>query len=764
MFGLLPFRAVPLLFALILGVSAGALLHLEVNNAQSYYFPPDAPAVQFDREVRAIFPQDQVILALFGGDDLYGDRVLDGLEQITDTMSARDDVERVLSVVSIDHITGSADAFTVEKLLGRDVREGLSPEQRLARVRASRFAQPLLANPEGDVLALIVRPQGADNSFARLSLENALRAAIREAGVEPDLVGLTGNTSLDVAQLRSMIRDTLVFVPATTLLGLALMWFMFRRPLALVLTLLTTGTVSMASVAILVLSGNPYTLVSAMTPPLMTALSIATLLHLFSGMRQAESIGRHGLDRVLWSLDEVREPVLYSLLTTGAGLASLGLSPIPPIAEFGLAVAGGCAVLAFVAIKLLPPLIARFDRGSWNRGSGGNRYIDRIVFGLARIGIRRAGWVVLATFGLLAAGAPAILAIIVETDLYRFFNERHPLLATTKQVEQKLSGITFIQLHFDGGERDSLKDLGRLHRIDAVQAWLDQHPAVDDTDSMVDVIEEINWGFNGEAPDARRLPADAELLRQYLFIYDGRDLYDFVDRGFSRSLLSVSLNVRGANATGEVIEEIRAQLERMDLEGLDYEIVGIGRLLADQQELLVTGQIYSLAGSLVIIFGFLIWVWRSLFQGIMTMIPNVAPIAAIFILMGLLGIWLDMGTAIIASVAVGIAVDDTMHIYHAYHDQRKRYVPMVTALARSMRRAGRAVVATSIILAAQFLLLVSSPFRPTGNFGLLTAVGLLTALLLDLLFLPAFIVVWERTVEWLRRLTGRGRAPRAVRA
>ena len=123
--------------------------------------------------------------------------------------------------------------------------------------------------------------------------------------------------------------------------------------------------------------------------------------------------------------------------------------------------------------------------------------------------------------------------------------------------------------------------------------------------------------------------------------------------------------------------------------------------------------------------------------------------------MGLLGIWLDMGTAIIASVAVGIAVDDTMHVYHAYRDQRRRYVPMVTALARSMRRAGRAVVATTIILAAQFLLLVTSPFRPTGNFGLLTSVGLLTALLLDLLFLPAFIVVWERTVEKIRAVRRR---------
>ena len=752
MFGLLPVRSVPLFFALILGISVGALPHLQINNAQSYYFPPDAPAVVFDREVREIFPNDQVILALFTGADLYSDAVLDGLEQITDTMSAREDVERVLSVVSLDHIVGAVDTFAVEKLLGFEERADLNPQQRLERVRGNRFATGLLAAEDGTALTLVVRPRGADDSFARLRLENALRDAVREAGLESALYGLSGNTSLDVAQLRSMIRDTAVFVPATTILGLALVWFMFRRVLALVLTLLTTATVSLASVAILVMWGKPYTLVAAMTPPLMTALTIATLLHLFSGIRQAERIGRQGYDRVLWSLDEVRAPALYSLLTTGAGLASLGLSPIPPIAEFGIAIAGGCAVLAFVSLKLLPPLIARYDRGSWSHGSSGTKQVDRIVFGLARLGIRRAGWVVLGTVLILGAGAPAILTIVAETDLYRFFSDKHPLLDTTKKVEEKLSGVTFVQIHFRGGERDSLKDLARLQRIDAVQTWLDEHPAVGDSNSMVDVIEEINWGFNGEDPAARRLPADPALLRQYLFIYDGRDLYDFVNRDFSRTLLSVSLNVRGANATGKVIEELRAQLDGMDLAGLDYEIVGIGRLLADQQELLITGQLYSLAGSLVLIFVFLIWVWRSVFEAVLTMIPNVAPIVAIFIIMGLLGIWLDMGTAIIASVAVGIAVDDTMHIYHSYRDQRDRFVPLVPALARSMRRAGRAVVATTIILAAQFMLLATSPFNPTANFGFLTAVGLITALLLDLLFLPAFIVVWERSVQALRTL------------
>ncbi len=755
--GLLPVRAVPLILAVMLGIGVGTLPHLKANNAPGYYFPPDAPAVVLDRQVREVFPQDQVILALFTGEDLYGDAFLDGLERVTRTLRARSDVEHVVSVVNLDHIVGTADAFTVEKLLGQAERRRLSRHERLERVRASRFATGLLAAEDGTALAMMVRPRGAEDSVARLRLENALRDAVHEAGIAPNLFGLTGNTSLDVAELRSMIRDTAVFVPATTILGIILVWIMFRRVLALVLTVLATATVSLSTVAILAIWGKPYTLVAAMIPPLMTALTIATVIHLFSGLRHAERIGRRGLDRVLWTLDEVSEPATACLLTTGAGLASLGTSPIRPIAEFGLAATGGCFVLWVVTLKLLPPLIARFDRGTWVRSGGGAKRIDRIVFGLVRVGIRRAGWVVLGTCLLLAAGIPAILTVVAETDLYEFFSDRHPLLKTTRVVEQKLSGITFVQVRFQGTGRDSLRDLDRLRRIDAVQSWLDSHPAVDDTSSMVDVIKEINRGFHGDDASARRLPDDPALLHQYLFIYDGRDLYDFVDRDFSQSLLWISLNVRGAGQTGKVIEAIRSHLDGMDLRGLKYDIVGIGRLLADQQQLLITGQLYSLLCSLVIIFGFLIWVWRSVSQGVLTMLPNIAPIVIIFIVMGLLGIWLDMGTAIIASVAVGISVDDTMHLYHSYREQRHRFVPMVIALGRSYRRAGRACVATTIILASQFVMLVTSPFHPTANFGLLTAVGLVAALVLDLLFLPALIVVWERTARALRSMFTRPR-------
>jgi hypothetical protein len=136
--------------------------------------------------------------------------------------------------------------------------------------------------------------------------------------------------------------------------------------------------------------------------------------------------------------------------------------------------------------------------------------------------------------------------------------------------------------------------------------------------------------------------------------------------------------------------------------------------------------------------------WRSLGDTLLCMIPNISPILLIFIVMGFTGIWLDMATAMIASVAVGIAVDDTIHVYHGYSSRMKAGSRPVQALARTYRQAGRAVMTTTIILSAQFMILTVSLFQPTTHFGLLTSIGLWAALIFDLLLLPSILILLAR--------------------
>jgi len=733
------------LLILLIILPGGVLTRLDINNAPEIYMPAQAPSVILEQELRAQFPSDQVLLALFEGEEIFADGFLMALRQVVQQLEAHPQVERVLTVTNIEHIAASSDGFVVEPLVDVTELAGTTPQQRQDKAIADRFARQLIVALDGTALALIVRPFPLENSFQREELLNVLLDALRAADLTAKTTAVAGQIALDVSQLESMQRDNALFVPVITLLGWMLLWLLFRRVLAMVLGGLAMAVTSSVTLSLLVLIDQPFTLVSVILPSLIAALTLALLIHFYNALTLASRRGLQGAERVARALDEVRRPALFTALTTAAGLASLGLSPIPPISVFGLVAAAGALVVYGVVMYLLPPIFAHWDRRPWPKGKSVMNWISVLVDKLAAVGIRHARAVVIVTVLLLAAGVPMIWQVQAETDLYRFFAPEHPIIQYTQRVEERLSGVTSLRVVFDAPGRDALKEPDRLQAIAAFQAWAEQLPEVDRALSMVDIVEEMHWAFHGEDPAYRRLPDNRDLISQYLFVYDGQDLYDVVNREFQRALVNLNVNVHPAQEITAVMEQISAYLEAAELAGMSWQIGGFGRWFADQHDLLIIGQIRSLCGALILIFGFMCVLWRSVPAAALCMLPNISPILLIFIVMGTFGIWLDMATAMIASVAVGVAVDDTIHFYAGYNRRRAAGAPTVWALMRAYRVAGRAVLATTLVLSVQFLLLTTSAFQPTAYFGLLTTIGLVAALLFDLLLLPALLTLLTTT-------------------
>ena len=732
------------LVALLFLAPGPLLLQLDLDNAPERYFPANAPAVVFDHGVRQRFPQDQMVVALFEGDDLFSPAFLARLDAAARALEAHPRVERVLSVTTADHIRATEDGFAVELLVDGTDLASRSPEAWRQRALDDRFAPGLLLSRDGGALALAVRPHRLDDSLQRLELEQAVRAAVADHQLDHRLTAVAGHIALDAAQLRSMVTDTATFVPLTTAIGLLLLWWMFRRLPAVVIAAVVIGVVVNAAVGLLAAFGQPYTLVSSILPPLLSALSVAMLMHLYNAVLHAAQRGLTGRERMERALDVVARPTAFTALTTAAGLASLGLSPIPPIAAFGLTAAAGVLLLAALVVWVVPPLLLHWDRDPWPRRRGGMAWMNRLAARAAVISMRRAGWIAAGTVLFLAVALPQIRHVEVETDLYAFCADDHPLTTATRRVEERLSGVMPLEVIFDGPGRDSLTDPDRLREIRRVQAWLDDRPEVDYSLSLPDLVEQMHWAFHDEDPAHRAVPDDPFLIAQYFLVYDGHDLYELVDRDHQRARLLLQLNAHGAAELNGLMADLRRHLEAEPPGDLTWDLAAMGRLFADQERLLIQGQLHSLLAVAALIAALMLILWRSLAAAALTMLPNMAPVAIIFTVMGVLGIWLDMATAMIASVAIGIAVDDTIHFYHGYRERRGRGAGPALAMARTFRQAGRAVTATTLVLCAQFLVLALSDFQPTVSFGVLTAFGLAAAWAFDLFVLPALVVVGHR--------------------
>lgn len=740
----LPWRIAAALIAAI-NIAAVALIFLRIdfNNAPELYVPPDSPTVLFEKNLRKEFPDDEALVAVFAGPDIFSADFLAAQHKLAQHMAKHPLTDRVFSVTTVDHIAGTDDGFEVRPLIDPDELDETTLQQRRTRILNDRFAPGLLVARDGSALALVIRPKVLSESRQREQLEKALHQAVSEAGLTKQLVAVAGSVALDSAELRSMLVDSSALIPITMGLGLALLVWVVGRPAPVVIGAVAMATVVSSSVALLVLWGKPFTLVTAMAPPLLSAYTAAILLHFYASLLRARQAGLRRPARVIRARSEIHIAALFNMFTTSAGMASLLFTPIPPIQVFGVVGAFGSVVIYLVVFHLVPPLLVQFDHGRWPTRGSVFSWTAKIAFKVASFSMRRAGWVLGLAVVCISLAVPIALKVEAESDLFRFFPEDHPFTRSTAVVEDKLSGVIALEVVFDGSGRDFFKDVTRLRALKEVQNRIEAMPEVDRTVSMVDIIEEMNWAFNGEEPAYRAVPSTDRALTQLLLIYDGKDLHEVVNREFQRTRLTLNVNVHGANAIGEVIDKIRHELEQHQVPQAKWEITGYGRLFSDQNELLVTGQIQSFWGAFGQMLLLMVILWRSFAAGVICLIPNLAPLFFIFVVMGAMGIHLDMATALIASVVLGITVDDTIHLYHGYRHRLQQGVSPVFALGRSFEASGRAVLAISVLLVAQFTLLMGSKFQPTENFGLLSASGLLAGELFELLLLPALLIMWN---------------------
>ena len=736
--------------ALIVAVNLASIVlvarNIHFNNALELYFPPDSRAVAMEQSLRKEFPNDEMLIAVFAGPDLYSAEFLSKLDRVTQQLQKHKLVDRVFAVTNADHIAATEDGFAVEILIDPKTLGQSTPEARRARVLADRFAPGLLVAKDGSMLALAVRPILLRDSTERHAIKSELYQAVNAIGLNKHLVAVAGTVALESAGMLSMLADSAALIPLTMAIGIGLLVWVVGRPAPVIIGAVAMMTVVLPSLAVLVVIGKPFTFVMAMVPPLLSAYTIATLLHLYASLQRARQAQLRRPRRVIRAVEDIHKASLFNVLTTGAGMGSLTFTPIPPIQVFGFVGMAGVALVYLVVFHLVPPLLVKWDKGTWPQQ--GFHGAGKVAFAIVRFSMRHAGLTLITTAAVVLMATPLLTKVKVETDFIKFFPESHGLIRSTKLVEQNLSGIIGVEVVFDGEGRDSLKRVETLRALQTFQKWVGALPQVDRTVSLVDMVEEMNWAFHGEEARYRALPDSDKLLSQLLLVYDGKDLDEFVNREYQRTRIALSVNVHGASAIGEVIDTIRAHLKNNPIPGVKVEIAGYGRLFADMQELLVIGQIKSFAWAFALIFGLLTVLFRSPIAAAICMVPNLAPLYFIVIVMALTGIPLDMATSVIAGVVLGITVDDTIHLYHSYQHRLQHGASPTFALARSFEASGRAVLAITLVLVSQFTLIIGSEFKPTANFGLLAASGLLAGQLLELLLLPALIVLWNKHHIW----------------
>lgn len=744
--------------ALSLGLLAG-MLHLRVDFSARAFFGSDDPSLGALDEFRAAWgPDDGAVLIAAEtreGSILTRER-LEALADLGARLEATDGIRRVTGVWNLRLPVDEAGALAFRSALER-MRARPGAEDRVAaELLQDPLLVPLVISSDGRYAAVAaelgVDPDdiGAVRPRVR-AIEEILAAAEGQHGLT---YHLAGQPVVRAGLLELILRDQVVFVPLSFLVMAVLLALLFRRFHGVFLPLLAAALPSSLVMGVMGYLGEPIGVVNQVYFTLLPVIAVSGGVHFLS--RYYEEAHRLGAsedtllphDRhtaILHAVRFVGGACLFSALTTAIGLLSLQLSGMHVLRSFGLYSAVG-VTLAFLTLVILVPLILSVTRGRVPDPDRERRelVISRLLGRMADLSLEHPRAAVVACLAVLAFGLWQGRAVVVDNTLTGMLRDDHPAARANRVVDEHLSGVISLEIEVRGPP-GALDDPAVLRALDEVEEKARGYAGVRAVQGPPDVLRRANRAVAGED----RLPEEREINAQLAFLAGDSDVFKlFLDEDRGRGRVSIRTRDMGGAAfsrlEGDVRRDLAAAFERHQLAGKGLSFVvtgtaaasyhGVNRLADDLRSSILT--------AFVIIFGVIVVVFRSVRIGLLAVLPNSVPLVLGYGLLGLLGWPLEPGPAVVFTVALGIAVDDTIHLLARTLEEQSQGRDLKEAVREAIVRSGRPVIITTVILVAGFGVNVLSGFPTNAKVGALGAFVLTCALLGDLFVLPAMLVLF----------------------
>jgi uncharacterized protein len=722
-------------------------LGIRVDSAVDNLLPSgDDDRLYYDGVRRDFGSEEANIVAVFA-DDVFSRESLVTIDRMSKSLAEIDGVREILSLTTVKGVESGDYGLRIGRLLRRPPQT----DEEAEAFRKKVFDSPLYV---GNVVSRDARATGvvvlfdnlSDEEFLQRNIEGQLEA--RVAATAGDLeYAITGIQSLKVRGAEMMEQDLVRFLPLSFVLVVTVLAISFRtiRGVMLPLTAVSIGVVW--TLGVMVLTGRDINMGTLVLPPLLMAIGIAYSIHIVSRYYLEVESDRSELEMVAAAMDHSRLPVSIASLTTLIGFATLIFNPIVAIRDFGTYAVFGLAAIFLMAMFFLPAALAILPRPQ--RGTHGSDFTGFVGDTLERLGtfaINRR-WLVLAAAAVISViGGWYASAIRVETDYLSFFADDSPIRAENRRIAEALGGTQPMYVVVDGEAPGAISSIPMLVAIRDLQEFIVEQPGIDTSFSFADYLSLVHGALN---PDSKHpLPVAEADLQQILVFLNPEDVAPVVTRDFRRANILVRSNLSGSAEVNGFVRDVEEYARTRFPRGVDVRVTGSVVLLNRSADTLARGQIIGLVQVLVVLLILMSTLFLSLRAGLMSLVPNVFPIVVLFGLMGWSGISLNVATAMIAVIAIGIAVDDTIHYLTTFNREIRLSGDQRQAVIRVAREVGRPIVFTSVALFFGFLIVCLSNFKPIQHFGLLAGATMAVALFSDLILLPALVMTTTIITLW----------------
>ncbi|ENT7206093.1 efflux RND transporter permease subunit [Vibrio parahaemolyticus] len=682
--------------------------------------------------------------------DIFTPQTLSLIQKITVDAWQVPYSSRVDSIANYQHTEAFDDDLLVEDLLYSEYE--LTPE-RISKVKSIALSEPVLksalVSEKGDVTVVNITVQlpEMDKTAEVEEVVSSINAMIdRYQRAYPDVTfHKAGIIAMNHAFMTAAQDDSSTLVPTMLVVILVFLTIMLRSILSVIATLIVIIGSVMATMGISGWAGMFLSTATVNVPTLIMTLAVADCVHVIATMRQSMKNGFTKVQSIERSIALNFVPILITSVTTAIGFLMMNMSDSPVLRDFGNLSALGVMVACLLSVTLLPALLKLLPIHVKMETSQDQKHVmDRL--GDFVVSQRRA--LLPLSVVVIVVCASLIPLNKVNDESVEYFGQRNEFRQAADFMEERISGMTNISIAIKTNESQGIAAPDFLNTIGEFSSWLRGQPETDHVATLADVYKRLNKNMHGDDEAYYSLPQARELAAQYLLLYEmslpyGLDLNNQIN--VDKSSIKMVLTV--ANLGSVELVDLENRIYQWFAEHApQYQVVASSPSLmfAHIGETNMASMLSTLPITLVLISALLIFALRSVRLGLISLMPNIAPAVIGFGLWALISGEINLGLSVVVTLTLGIVVDDAVHFLSKYQRARREGQTAEQAVRYAFHTVGRALWITTVVLVAGFSVLAMSSFRLNADMGQLSAIVIFIALVVDFLFLPTLLMLFDK--------------------
>ena len=733
------------IICLVTAIAAVGAVRLRIDTSYDKLISEKDPGWADYNKIVNEFGSDNTTIVYIRDPNLFTPEKLAILDRLVGEFEADSEIERVDSLFSAPNIRDVAGSLETGYILDSLPQDAVEAGESKKKALYSPLVRRNILSDDGTVAAINIslKRHTTTQDFNK-EIYDSVEAKLAQIRPQFAQVYQIGPPRLNVEIERGMYNDLATFIPLSTIILIATVYYFLRTWTASVVPLVTAGFSIFWTFGFMGWADIPLTLLTMLVPALNIVIGSAEDTHMLSAYLRSiaaqEKPNRQVAIRFMAS--HIGIAILITSSTTVIGFLSDALYDIPIMIEFAFAAAFALTANFFATVLLMPLMLATI-------GPLKSRlpppkevptgFLGDFIRWLEYVGRERRKLVLAVAAVVTVLSVYFALDMKVSNDPLSYFRSSSQLVKDAKELHVRLSGMQVFYLTLESRTEDAFNAPQQLKKAEAIEKVLKDRGVFDNVTSLPDMVALVHREMNAGDGAFWRVPDSRPLIEQYLLLFKRSDVNRYVSADLRRLNIVVRHNLSDSSEFNIVIKALDRDIRAIAGDSIELRFVGKNLMVNRSAEGLIENQADSLLWVIAVILVLMALLFQSVLAGFVSMIPNIIPIAICFGTMGLFGVPLNPGTASVAAVALGIAVDDTIHFFATYLHACKHEPDPDAAINDTLRTESIPVIATTIALASGFFILVFSNFTIVAQYGWLSAYTMIVAVFVDMFLTPALL-------------------------